>query len=377
MTATARVRALVMAGGRGERMQRSGGRRPKPLMPVRGVPLLERNLYALFSAGVDDIAVAVPASRSAIGDFVHARGTLLAKMAGATLRVVEETTPLGTIGAAALVAEGVQTLLVVNADNLTALDLRWFLAGHAALAADLTVASHLHPVQLPYAELALEGTAVREYREKPTHHFRVCSAVYALGPRALALLDGGRRDAPDLARALLAAGGAVHALDHAAPWIDVNDVDGVAAAERLVAAHADAFDCWHPAPTVEVVGCVLARGDEVLLEYRPATARCYAGQWDTPGGHIESGETPEQAIRRELDEELGLKPAVIRAAARFDDLDTTSGQVFRHHVFHADLDGTVTARDGQTIAWHSRSELAARGDVGSAALRSLAAVGAA
>jgi len=375
MTSMPQVRALVMAGGQGQRMQRSGATRPKPLVCVRGVPLLERNLYALFGAGVTDIAVAVPASPSTIGDFVRIRGALLAKMAGATLRVVEETAPLGTIGAAALVAEDARTLLVVNADNLTALDLRHFVARHESLAADLTVASHLHPMQLPYAELQVDGTAVRDYREKPTHHFRVCSAVYALGPRALALLDGGRRDAPGLARALLAQGGAVHAIDHAAPWIDVNDIDGVAASERLVAEHADAFDCWHPAPTVEVVGCVLERGDEVLLEYRPANARCYAAQWDTPGGHIESGETPEQAIIRELDEELGFKPAVIRAAARFDDIDTTSGQIFRHHVFRADVDGSLAARDGQQLAWHPRGELAARDDVASAAIRSLAAIG--
>ncbi|HEY1587812.1 MAG TPA: NUDIX domain-containing protein [Polyangia bacterium] len=169
----------------------------------------------------------------------------------------------------------------------------------------------------------------------------------------------------------------MHAVDHAAPWIDVNDIDGVAAAERLVAAHPDAFDCWHPAPTVEVVGCVLVRGDEVLLEYRPANARCYAAQWDTPGGHIESGETPQQAIARELDEELGLKPAMIRAAARFDDIDTTSGQVFRHHVFHVHVDGAIAAREGQQIAWHSRSQLALRADVASPAIRSVAAVGAA
>jgi 8-oxo-dGTP diphosphatase len=141
-----------------------------------------------------------------------------------------------------------------------------------------------------------------------------------------------------------------------------------------LAQHADAFDCWHPAPTVEVVGCVLQRGDEVLLEYRPAGARCYAGLWDTPGGHIDAGETPAQAIVRELDEELGLH-ADVRPAARFDDFDPTSRQVFRHHVFSARIDGDdIDARQGQRLAWHSRQRLAALADVGTVALRSLAAL---
>lgn len=368
-----------MAGGQGQRMQRSGAERPKPLMVVRGVSLLERNLYALFSAGLKDIVVAVPASTPSIGDFVHSRGTLLAKMAKAELRVLVEAQPLGTIGAAALAADDVETLLVVNGDNLTALDLPAFLAAHGDAHADLTVATHLHPVTLPYAELAVDGQRIVSYQEKPTHRFRVSSAVYALGARAWSeLVPHARCDAPDLVRRLLEGGALVHAFDHAAPWIDVNDVGGIHAAERLLAAHADLFDCWHPAPTIEVVGCVLVRGDEVLLEYRPATARCYASQWDTPGGHIEAGETPQQAIVRELGEELGLEGTDVRPAARFDDFDVTSGQVFRHHVFSARVaDGAVSARDGQRVAWHRRAEIASLTDVGSAALRSVAAIEAA
>jgi len=166
----------------------------------------------------------------------------------------------------------------------------------------------------------------------------------------------------------------VYGRAHAAPWIDVNDVGGIDAAEKLLAAHADLFDCWHPAPTVEVVGCVLVRGEHVLLEYRPPGARCYAAQWDTPGGHIEAGETPEQAIVRELAEELGLRPGALRPAARFDDFDCTSGQVFRHHVFSAQVDATPVACDGQMLAWHPRARIATLAQIGTAALRSIAAV---
>src|SRR5262249_58088113 len=132
--------------------------------------------------------------------------------------------------------------------------------------------------------------------EKPTHHFRVSSAVYALARRALGELTGARTDAPELVRRLLDGGETVASFAHEAPWIDVNDAAGVAAAERLLADHADAFDCWHAAPAIEVVGCVLVRADEVLLEYRPSTARFYADQWDTPGGKLEPGEAPPDAL---------------------------------------------------------------------------------
>jgi mutator protein MutT len=172
----------------------------------------------------------------------------------------------------------------------------------------------------------------------------------------------------------MVAGARVLAYPHDAPWIDVNDVGGIRAAEALVARHAERFELWHRAPDVQVVGCVLLRDDDVLLEYRPDDARCYAAQWDTPGGKIAPGETPAQAMARELSEELGVAPRDLRPATRFDDVDTTSRRVFRHHVFTAALDGAAAAREGQRLAWHPRGRVAELGRVGRPALRSLAAL---
>ncbi len=54
------VAGLVVAGGAGERMSRSGSTVPKPLVKIRGVTLLERNVFTLLRAGITDIHVAVP-----------------------------------------------------------------------------------------------------------------------------------------------------------------------------------------------------------------------------------------------------------------------------------------------------------------------------
>jgi mutator protein MutT len=368
-----RVRALVMAGGLGKRMQAAGGDQPKPLMRVRGVPLIERSLYALLRAGLADIVVAVPESLPVVGEWVRGRGALLAETCGGRIETYIEQRPLGTIGCAALVGRDLDVLLVVNADNLTTIDLARLLQDHLRGGADLTVATHSHPVQLPYAELALDGDRIVGYREKPTHRFQISSAVYALGPRAVAAIEAGRRcDAPDLACRLMESGAAVRAWPHQAPWIDVNDLGTLRDAEALLASHDDTYELWHPGPAVEVVGGVLVRGDDVLLERRAATARCYADQWDTPGGHVEAGEAPDAAIVRELEEELGVTPAALRLVARFDDVDSTSRRVFRHHVFAARVDGEVVARHGQHIAWCPRTSIAGMEGVASAVLRSLA-----
>ena len=53
------------------------------------------------------------------------------------------------------------------------------------------------------------------------------------------------------------------------------------------------------------MGALLVRADHVLLGLR-ADHKSFAGCWDVIGGHVEAGETPWRALRRELDEELGI-----------------------------------------------------------------------
>jgi mutator protein MutT len=60
-----------------------------------------------------------------------------------------------------------------------------------------------------------------------------------------------------------------------------------------------------------VVAAILHRGNRVLLCHRAPDRRWYPGVWDFPGGHVEEGERPAQALRRELAEEIGVDVGVV------------------------------------------------------------------
>jgi len=103
-------------------------------------------------------------------------------------------------------------------------------------------------------------------------------------------------------------------------------------------------------PVVEVaVGVLMDAQGRFLLTTRPP-GKVYAGYWEFPGGKLEAGETVEQALRRELQEEIGVTIGAARAWRELT-MDYPHARVHLNFCQVVDWEGEFEMREGQQMAW--------------------------
>lgn len=102
-------------------------------------------------------------------------------------------------------------------------------------------------------------------------------------------------------------------------------------------------------PVDVAVGVLIDRAGSFLLTSRPV-GKVYAGYWEFPGGKVEPGETVEQALRRELQEELGITIGAARPW-QVEVFDYPHARVRLHFCKVFDWTGDFEMRERQQMAW--------------------------
>lgn len=103
---------------------------------------------------------------------------------------------------------------------------------------------------------------------------------------------------------------------------------------------------------VDVAVGVLIRADGTfLLTSRPA-GKVYAGYWEFPGGKLEPGESVEQALRRELQEEIGITVGAVHPW-KVENVDYPHALVRLNFCKIFEWTGELQMREGQLFAWQS------------------------
>ncbi len=227
------LQALLMAGGKGVRLQPATLSLPKPLLPLAGRPIIGYNIEKLALNGIKDIYVSV----NYMADKMEAH--FARPRYGVTARCIAEPMAMGTIGAASLIPlpeDG--ATLVMNSDLITTIDLEEFYLRHCAEEADITIAVTPYSVAVPYAIVTTEGEQVKALEEKPSYSYLANAGIYIFSNRVLRKLPRDTRtDAPELIEATIAAGGKVSYYIIKGVWIDVGSPADFRHAEELLAHH--------------------------------------------------------------------------------------------------------------------------------------------
>lgn len=211
------VSAIMMAGGKGERLRPMTLNTPKPLLKIGGKAIIDYNVEALARCGISDIYVTV----NYLADKMEEHFS--EPVAGVNVCCIREDKPLGTIGSAGLVdlPEAGDTL-VMNSDLLTTISFEDMYLRHISEQADITIAAIPYNVSVPYAILATDGPCVTSLEEKPAYAYYANAGIYLISNRLLRTLPTDTRtDATDLIGQAIAQRRKVVYFPISGMWIDV------------------------------------------------------------------------------------------------------------------------------------------------------------
>ena len=225
------MEAIILAGGKAERLGPAADGRPKPLVELGGRPLAAYQVASLAQAGVDRVLVSCAAGQGSL--FQEELGDL-----GPEIVPVEEPEPLGRGGGLRLAAEQLQgdEAFALNGDELVDLDFSELLARQHEIPVAATIA--VAPLESPFGVVELgEGDLVTRFEEAPRLPHWVSCGIYVLGREAIGRLpergDHERTTFPELA-----AEGKLAAFRHEGLWLTVNTPKDLRRAEEAIAAGA-------------------------------------------------------------------------------------------------------------------------------------------
>ena len=224
------VDAVLMAGGKGERLRPLTDNTPKPLLKVGNKAIIDHNIDRLLSYGIKHISVTVNYLKEQLEEhFSKPRN-------GVKINTVKEPKFLGTIGSVKFVETfHNDTILVMNSDLFTNINYEDFYLDFVRREADMSVAAIPYSVSIPYGILEIEEGSITALAEKPTYNYYANAGLYLIKKEMLSLIpDNEYFDATDLIELLISRGSKVVRFPITGYWIDIGKNEDYKKANELV-----------------------------------------------------------------------------------------------------------------------------------------------
>lgn len=224
------IDAVLMAGGKGERLRPLTEKTPKPLLPVGGKAIIDHNIDRLIANGVKHINVTINYLGEQLEEhFKEPKGEI-------QIQTVREPKFLGTIGSIKFVKRFYNdTVLVMNSDLFTNINYEDFYLHFKEHDAEMSVAAVPYTVSVPYGIFDLEGREIHGLIEKPTYNYYANAGIYLIKRAALdEIPDDSFFNATDLIEKLISENKKVIRFPLNGTWIDIGNPQEYQKANELI-----------------------------------------------------------------------------------------------------------------------------------------------
>jgi len=185
------MKAIILAGGLGTRLRPLTENTPKPLLPIKGIPIIEHAIKNFARHNITDIILSIGYKAELIQEYFKDGSKW-----GVQISYAIENEPLGTGGAIREAAKNINdTFVVINGDNLADFDWTNSIAAHRRNGAEITLS--LFPVEdvTQFGIARLDNDVIVEFVEKPKKEEAPSNlnnaGGYVMEPGALAVLPPG------------------------------------------------------------------------------------------------------------------------------------------------------------------------------------------
>jgi len=224
------IDAVLMAGGKGERLRPLTEHTPKPLLPVGDKAIIDYNIDNLTYYGIENISVTVNYLKEQLEEHFAAEHN------GVKVHCVREPRFLGTIGALRFVDKFENdTILVMNSDIFTNIDLEDFYLQFIETRADMSAAAVPYSISVPYGIFNVNEENITGLTEKPTYNYYANAGIYLIKRKMLDLIPTDTFfNATDLIELLISQKKKVVRFPIHGYWIDIGNKDEYAKAQDIV-----------------------------------------------------------------------------------------------------------------------------------------------
>lgn len=226
------IDAVVMAGGKGERLRPLTEKTPKPLLKVGDKCIIDYNIDNLINCGVEHISVTVNYLREQLEEhFERARNDV-------QIQTVREPKFLGTIGGLQFVPKFYHdTVLLMNSDLFTNIDFEDFYLHFEEHQADMSAVAIPYSISVPYGIFSIDNQReIQGILEKPTYNYYANAGIYLIRREMLEryIPKDSFFNATDFMEKLIAKGRKVIRFPLSGFWIDIGNKQEYQKAQDLV-----------------------------------------------------------------------------------------------------------------------------------------------